>query len=293
MKGEGERGKGEEPNEERGTRIVQHSAFTVQHSRSNPQSPIPNPLIFRLLLDPPAAGDWNMAVDDALLETAIDQRQSTLRFYGWQEPTLSLGYFQTYADRWRHAASSRASVVRRVTGGGAIVHDRELTYSVTVPDGHPLAVGRLQLYRTIHAALIEALAQWGIEATLFEPSTAARSTDAEPFLCFQRRSPGDVLVGDTKIAGSAQRRSRGAVLQHGSVLLARSPAAPELCGLRELVDKTIEPAELVQAWMAKLADALAVDWQPGELGEHEYHRAAAIMAEKHGWQSWIEHRGRS
>src|SRR6185295_18138238 len=87
----------------------------------------------RLLIDPPGGGAWNMAVDEALLETAATTGQATLRFYQWQEPTLSLGYFQSVADRQQHAASLDCPVVRRASGGGAILPDRELTYSVALP----------------------------------------------------------------------------------------------------------------------------------------------------------------
>ena len=86
----------------------------------------------RLLHDPPAAGAWNMAVDEALLETAADSGVATLRFYQWNEPTLSLGYFQAATDRDQHPASRDCPLVRRASGGGAILHDRELTYSMAM-----------------------------------------------------------------------------------------------------------------------------------------------------------------
>ncbi len=88
---------------------------------------IPHPSSFLLLLDPPAPGAWNMAVDEALLEDAALERRCWLRFYRWQEPTLSLGYFQSYADRRQHPASSGCPAVRRTSGGGAILHDAEVT----------------------------------------------------------------------------------------------------------------------------------------------------------------------
>ena len=87
----------------------------------------------RLIIDPPAAGSWNMAVDEALLRSAGESRQLTLRVYQWEQPTLSLGYFQAHERPAEHAASQPCPVVRRATGGGAIVHDREITYSLTAP----------------------------------------------------------------------------------------------------------------------------------------------------------------
>ena len=162
----------------------------------------------RLLRHAPGApGAWNMAVDEMLLERAQDQAAACLRFYGWSEPTLSLGYFQTYADRQEHPPSLPCAAVRRLTGGGAILHDAELTYSIVLPGSHPLAARRDELYQAVHGCLIEALGQLGITARLCEAADKIdRRPPGQPFLCFQRRSPGDVLIGRTKVCGSAQRR---------------------------------------------------------------------------------------
>lgn len=257
---------------------------------------IPHPSSFILLLDPPAAGAWNMAVDEALLEAAVNDGAATLRFYQWSEPTLSLGYFQAYDDRRRHEASIECAAVRRQSGGGAILHDVELTYSLAVPEQHPLAVNRLQTYRVVHQSLIETLGHWGIEAQLFDQGCSglgcgeAGETPAahgrQPFLCFQRRAPGDVLVRGVKIAGSAQRRSRGAVLQHGSLLLARSEAAPELDGLKELSGKAIVVEEFIQAWLERLTGTLGVVWRQGNLSEPSRYRATELAAEKYASTAW-------
>jgi lipoate-protein ligase A len=261
---------------------------------------------FCLLIHPPAAGPWNMAVDETLLESAAADGQCTLRFYQWQEPTLSLGYFQTYADRWQHAASRQAIAVRRLSGGGAILHDGELTYSFAIPSRHVLASDRLRFYRATHNTLIAALAEWNIEATLFSrhdslpngelgypaESRPPRTGQREPFLCFQRRSPGDVLIGGVKVAGSAQRRCRGAVLQHGSVLLWRSTLAPELSGLKEAADKIVEPQRLTEAWLARLSDSLAANEKLGVLSEEQQRRAATLVCEKYAVASWNQWRGR-
>lgn len=271
---------------------------------SHGSGPVP-PATFTLLRDGPAPGPWNMAVDEVLLNDAATSGQCSLRFYRWSEPTLSLGYFQTYADRWQHEASSRCTAVRRMSGGGAIMHDIELTYSFAVPSHHPLAIDRLRFYQAVHSVLIDVLAHWGIEAVMvgedrgmpcsLSPADAKATggRKREPFLCFERRAAGDVLVGGAKIAGSAQRRCQGAVLQHGSVLLARSLAAPELSGLKELADKTISADELVDAWLARLSDALPLIWQTGKLTENQIHRARALADEKYASAKWTENRGRS
>jgi lipoate-protein ligase A len=257
----------------------------------SPSLPVPQSA-FLFLLDPPGDGAWNMAVDETLLEAAANGGQCSLRFYQWAVPTLSLGYFQAYADRQRHASSRNCAAVRRTSGGGAILHDHELTYSLAVPDGHPLAANRLGTYRVVHEAIIRTLAKWGVEARLFEKPIAHPKPPVrpEPFLCFERRAAGDVVVGGEKIAGSAQRRCRGAVLQHGSVLLAKSAAAPELNGLKELTAKPILVEEFLQAWLEQLSETLAIHWRHGELSEEQRCRAERLAVEKYASAAWTNAR---
>lgn len=233
-----------------------------------------------LIRDVPASGSWNMAVDEALLASAWRDGTATLRFYGWQPATLSLGYFQVVADRHQHPPSRACPLVRRWTGGGAIVHDRELTYSLALPAGRPWPTAKV-LYDLVHQTLIDTLAEWGLRAVKYRDLVPACHTALEsplrgrqPFLCFQRRACSDVLLAGHKIAGSAQRRRRGAVLQHGSVLLARSPLAPELPGIAELSGQTLTADELAQRWVRHLAAALGVTVEPRELTQQEREEAA-------------------
>ena len=243
----------------------------------------------RLFIDPPASGAWNMAIDETLLESAAGGGGFSLRFYRWQQPTISLGYFQQYDDRWQHAASRNCPAVRRATGGGAILHDREITYSFVVPHGHHCALKHIMLYESMHAVLIEALAGYGINASLCRGE--GRQPDRkEPFLCFQRRSPGDVLFSTVKIAGSAQRRRRGAVLQHGSLLLARSPAAPELPGLAEAATIDLSFDQFVQTWLSKLAEAYSMQLQSGILSDSERHQAEDLARDKYDSTDWTRNR---
>jgi lipoyl(octanoyl) transferase len=280
----------------------------------------------RLFIDPPASPSWNMALDETLLESAADGSGFSLRFYRWQQPTLSLGYFQQYDDRWQHATSRNCPVVRRATGGGAILHDHEITYCITVPPGHRLALKHLSLYQSVHSVLIEALAVYGINASLClgearqkeigdcryfrghghkpivdrvamvgenetVPFAAPKKGSKEPFLCFQRRSPGDVLLAEVKIAGSAQRRHRGAVLQHGSLLLSRSPAAPELPGIEEVAEIDLSFNQFVQTWLSILAKALSLDLQQGKLSESEQRRVEVLAWEKYDSTTWTQKQG--
>jgi lipoate-protein ligase A len=207
----------------------------------------------RVLLDGPGSGAWNMALDEALAESTAADGMAWLRFYTWSPATLSLGYFQPYEARHTHAASRDCPLVRRASGGGAILHDAELTYSLALPVPDRQVGESPKLYLAVHEALVRTLASFGTAATV---RPAAGTTTNEPFLCFERRALGDVLVGDVKIAGSAQRRRRGALLQHGSVLLSKSTFAPELPGLRELTGTMCAADALSQPWLNELTGVL-------------------------------------
>jgi len=257
------------------------------------------------MIDPPAEGSWNMAVDEALGQAAAESGQPILRFYSWQPATVSLGYFQRLADRGRHAASRNCAVVRRSTGGGAIVHDRDVTYSLAVPLAAATAEFQRRMVRTVHLALIEVLAQRKVAAQLFS-DTAADSADGrsdrsaiapslpsdagEPFLCFQRRSPDDVIVASHKVAGSAQRRARRALVQHGSIIVDRSPHAPEISGLNDLSPLPLRYDELIAALTEEIARRLGVSFGRTALTPEEERRAHEIQAARYGHASWTEKR---
>jgi lipoate-protein ligase A len=243
-----------------------------------------------------------MALDEALLLSAERDGIAWLRFYTWCEPTLSLGYFQSHADRQLHAASTSCKLVRRASGGGAILHDRELTYSIALPANHRLARRAELLYGAAHRSLIETLGDWKIPAALHVNErplvelaamggTGKRSLPvlkrAEPFLCFQRRTPGDVLLGEHKIGGSAQRRHRGAVLQHGSVLLAKSEFAPELPGVFDLAKNPAQKqGEIRVAWQPRLAERLGVRFEEAAPSNEIVTAAKQICEQKFAAQQW-------
>lgn len=224
-----------------------------------------------------------MAVDEYLLGWTRRSGRCSWRFYQWSEPTLSLGYFQEYADRDAHASSRDCRAVRRASGGGAILHDRELTYSFTVPADHRLARRRLWLYEAVHQVLVGLLTERGVNVRPFEK---IKPGGVAPFLCFSRRSPGDLVVGDAKIVGSAQRRLAGAVLQHGSMILGRSPAAPEFAGLEEMTRSAWPVGDLIDSWQERLGVALGLRWQKEDLTDEEKVEVARIAAEKYADPHW-------
>ena len=201
--------------------------------------------LFLLLIEPDAnSGAWNMAVDEALLEAAGNQHLTALRFYRWNVPTLSLGYFQKTLPEPVPEGLRQLAQVRRLSGGGAILHHLEWTYSCVLPPQHPLAADPVNLYEHVHRQIIKLLGELEINAALRGSSAADPSN--KTFLCFGRQDPRDIVLGPHKIVGSAQRRRRGAVLQHGSLLLNRSPFAPEYPGLLDLAETPIAVSEFIQ-----------------------------------------------
>jgi lipoate-protein ligase A len=243
----------------------------------------------RLIVDPAASGAWQMAVDEVLLDTAAAGGGASLRFYGWSEPTLSLGYFQSFGDAQTHRASRDCPRVRRQTGGGAILHDDELTYSLALGVAHPLAADASRLYDAVHEALVIALDAVGIAATLRALDDYADGGE-QPFLCFQRATRGDVLVGTTKVCGSAQRRRRGAVLQHGSLLLAASAKAPELPGIRELSGRMPDRPKLLESWSVEVGRRLELTLAAGPLSGLELDAVRRLAIEKYSTARWNQRR---
>ena len=252
----------------------------------------------RLLVDSPATGAWNMAVDQALLESAEHHERATLRFYRWSEPVLSLGYFQRAADRVQHAASLYCELVRRRSGGGAIVHDRELTYSLAIPSSHGWAKKNTELYEVVHQQIITVLAECGVKCQLFRELESKSSHlqdrsnagDSNSFLCFQRRTSGDIVLGSHKIGGSAQRRLKKSLLQHGSVLLTCSAAAPELPGINDLSDSDVGWDVLVELLSERFQSTLGWRFAPGTMESEEQELARKLESERFLSEDWTYQR---
>lgn len=172
-------------------------------------------------------GPLNMALDEALaLSCGRGEGGPALRLYAWDPPTVSVGYAQPLAGEVDLEACQRLGfgVVRRVTGGRAVLHQHELTYAVAFPEGL-LGPGGIQAdYRHISRGLLLGLRRLGIEAGLSRGSSGRGSASG---VCFLAASRFEVAVAGRKLVGSAQRRFRGAVLQHGSLLVDLDPAAWE------------------------------------------------------------------
>ena len=176
---------------------------------------------WRLMRTPPAEGAWNMALDEAVLISVLEGASlPTLRLYDWNPACLSLGYAQPLSDVLVDKLEEDGlSLVRRVTGGRAILHVDELTYSVIGPQDDPrLTGGVLESYRILSAALLVALQSLGIPARSEENANSANTPAQKQKnpVCFEVPSNYEITVDGKKLIGSAQARRRNGVLQHGT-----------------------------------------------------------------------------
>ena len=215
---------------------------------------------WRLFQDSPADGETNMAADFNLLREAENGATPALRIYGWSRPTLSIGYAQSADDDVdiEFAERNAIPVVRRPTGGRAVLHDAELTYAVAMPDSSAFHGSLSQVYEFVTDALRQAILSFGVKLDTSVSDAPLRSNPC----CFATRTRSEISIGGRKVSGSAQRRLKRSALQHGSVILsidtqkylsclkwkseaAKHNAAMKMGGLNELgVDITREALSL-------------------------------------------------
>ena len=210
---------------------------------------------WRLITTWGAPPELNMGLDGALLEDA--DAPPTMRFYSWSPPALSLGYFQRFAEV--PAASEAAVVVRRITGGGAIHHANELTFSIATSLGNPLFQGPVtRSYARIHELVCAALSKLGCEAALRGDGTLLSDAQATG-MCFHHSTALDIAWAGRKGVGSAQRRTGGRVLHHGSIKLGSSKYDT---GVAEL-DGIADPSELAWELTEVFREQAGIRLQPG------------------------------
>ena len=250
---------------------------------------------WRLIRSERGPGALNMSVDEALVESVRAGAPPTLRFYGWSPPALSLGRNQPARGQYDSGALRRMGidVVRRPTGGRAVLHDAELTYSVVVPD-RMLGSARLAFER-INVVLASGLASLGAAVSVAS-ATGAPLPVPSTVPCFAQPVPGELLAAGRKLVGSAQVRIRGVLLQHGSIPLRRSPHVEAVFGFGGPVSDD-EPAYVEDAigrgvTTAEVTDALGAAWSEsmGRLHEEELrpmeHCAAARLMAKYEADRW-------
>jgi lipoate-protein ligase A len=261
--------------------------------------------VWRLLDHDPADGAWNLAVDEAVAE-AVGRGEvpPTLRLYGWERPTVSLGALQRFPGGVSAGACRQHGValVRRISGGRAVLHAAELTYSVAVPRAGDWRRPVAELFERLCGGLVAGLARLGIQAAVGE-GAPARSGPPDG-ACFLLRQTPAIVVGGRKLVGSAQYRSDRAVLQQGSLLLDFDPAlhldlfpgwprrdpAEGIASLRLLLGRTPPRAELTAALREGWQGCFGPVRPGGKLTAREVERAGDLVRARYGTASWTRQR---
>lgn len=265
---------------------------------------------WRLIITPPASGAWNMALDEAILaHIGRGDSPATIRLYAWEPACLSLGHSQPFADVDTARLQERGwEVVRRLTGGRAILHTDEITYSVIAPNDEPRIAGTvLESYNRLAQALLRAVQEMELQVEIKE-ERVANSPSPNP-VCFEVPSTYEITVNGKKLIGSAQARKKEGVLQHGSLPLtgdlrricealvfedeaAREQAANRLLARASTVESALgrevgwETA--AQAFVQAFEAQLELNLIKGELSASEIKRTDELVNEKYSHPAWIE-----
>jgi lipoate-protein ligase A len=258
---------------------------------------------WRLLSHQASDGPWNMAVDEAIARSVgTGQAPPTIRFYAWYPPAVSLGCLQR-ADGAIAADVCRrlgVAVVRRPTGGRAVLHDQELTYSLCLPLND--LWGRLTVaesFRLTSQGLLAGLRRLGVPAVLADSTGESRNAEGME-ACFQLRRMPAILVRGRKLLGSAQRRWNTVLLQHGSLLIdvnvemhqtvfptwARDGSNDGVAGLKGFLAEVPPRAVLEAALLCGWREVLGVAWQPADLTVGEREDAERLVWMRYGDPAW-------
>ncbi len=214
---------------------------------------------WRVLDSGAADGATNMATDVALMARAAATGEAVLRLYAWARPTVSFGVHERPRVTAEQLAADGLDVVRRPTGGRALLHDREVTYSVTAPSAGSLAGS----VRAVNAILLDGLAQLGVPAV--EAPRRGRAGSPTGAACFAEPNVGEIVVDGRKLIGSAQRRDEHSLLQHGSILLEddqRRLGAPGAATLNAALGRRVTFGEVRNALVAALTAAVGTVPEP-------------------------------
>ncbi len=267
------------------------------------------PSRWRLILSAPAEGATNMAVDEAiLLAVSAGEAPPTLRFFAWQPPCLSLGFSQPQADVDLDRLQALGwGLVRRPTGGRAILHTDELTYSVIAPLAEPRVAGAVvESYRHLSEGLLRGLELLGLCAHA-DKTYAAQGRDAKGAVCFEMPSNYEITVADKKLLGSAQTRKLGMVLQHGTLPLcgdisricqvlrfeseeqrqeARARVAERATTVEAVSGRPLTWLEAAQALAQGFSETLNLTLDETVLTTSEVRAAGQLRAEKYASAAW-------
>ncbi|RKD72973.1 lipoate-protein ligase A [Sinobaca qinghaiensis] len=257
---------------------------------------------------------YNMAMDEMLLRWHSEGKiPPVVRFYGWNPSTLSIGYFQKVHKDIDLDAVDRHKLgfVRRPTGGRAVLHDQELTYSVIVSEEHPLMPATVtEAYRVISEGLLQGFLNLGLDAYFSVPKSKEEEQglkNPQSAVCFDAPSWYELVVEGRKIAGSAQTRQKGVILQHGSIIIdldedmlfdvftysndrvrERMQRAfhKKAVAINALKTTPVTHEQVVQAFHKGFADGLNVDWVDYKLTEEQENEIQALAAERYESDEW-------
>ena len=257
---------------------------------------------------------YNMALDEALLEWhSKGEIPPTIRFYGWNPPTLSIGYFQKAEKEINFDKVKELGLgfVRRPTGGRGVLHDEELTYSVIVSEEYPnMPKTVTEAYRVISEGLLEGFRSLGLEAYFAIPRSEEEKNSLKnprSSVCFDAPSWYELVVEGRKIAGSAQTRQKGVILQHGSILLEidedklfsvfnypndrvkermQRAFRSKAVAINAIAGRKISIEEAKEALYKGFASALDIDLEPYTLSEEEEAYVEELARTKYGSDEW-------
>jgi lipoate-protein ligase A len=269
---------------------------------------------WRLIISGPAAGPTNMATDEAILHAVGKGDQpATLRLYAWEPACLSLGYGQRSRDTDLNLLNGRGwDIVRRPTGGRAILHTDELTYAVIAPNDEPImAGGVLESYRRIAKSLVAGLELLAAPVITRPKHERPADAAADGPVCFEVPSNWEITVNDRKLVGSAQKRTSSGVLQHGTIPLtgdlgritdvlnfkdqaervqARASLLEHACTLQQATGNHVSWERAAAAIRAGFEQQLGRQFRHESLSSAEQKRAQAIAAETYGRSAWTHRR---
>lgn len=267
---------------------------------------------WRLIISRPDSGAMNMAIDEAvLLAVSRGLAPPTVRFYQWSKPVISLGYFQSYNREidFTKTGAQGVDVVRRLSGGRAVLHHRELTYSVTAPENNRVIGGTVtQTYLAVSRGIVAGLRKLGIPAEL---SAGQKTKGVITAACFDSPSRYEVAVFGKKIVGSAQTRKNAGILQHGSVVIENETDLLFSClrfeteearetGKNYFIHKAASLADILgyPPEFREVADALTrsfttefgVSLTPHQLSDAEMAEALELCRSKYDTDAWNKKR---
>ncbi|MGG0794926.1 biotin/lipoate A/B protein ligase family protein [Brevibacillus laterosporus] len=268
---------------------------------------------WRYVVTPPMSPEMNMAIDEAILTLHSQGKvPPTVRFYTWNPATLSIGYFQKMEKEINIDEVKRLGLglVRRPTGGRAVLHDAELTYSVIVSEDHPqMPKSVTEAYKVISMGLLHGFQKLGLKAEMVSLATEEKAKYNSPgsSACFDSPSWYELVVEGKKVAGSAQTRQKGVILQHGSILLdmdvdllfslltfpservkerMMNSFKQKAVTINEVSSKPISLEEAIEAFYQGFAEGLGIELVPMDLTAEEQQLAKELAENRYSTDEW-------